>query len=55
MKTFEAVYDPTSDNVFSVSLVESPAMESAFITLSKTEVKNTTIQFAEVDKRNEHF
>ena len=51
MITYEAVYDPESDNVFSVSLVESPAMESAFITLSKDDVKNKTIQFAEVDKK----
>jgi len=51
MITYEAVYDPESDNVFSVSLVESPAMESAFIALSKDEVEKTTINFAEVDKK----
>lgn len=48
MITYEAVYDPESENVYSVSLVESPAMESAFITLKK-EVQ--PFQFAEVDKK----
>ena len=51
MITYEAVYDPESDNVFSVSLVESPAMESLFITLSKQDVKEQKIQLAEVDKK----
>ena len=48
MITYEAVYDPESENVYSVSLVENPAMESMFITLKKQE---NTIQLAEVDKK----
>ena len=37
-----------SDNIYSVSLVESPAMESAFITLKK---QTESIKLAEVDKK----
>jgi len=48
MITYEAVYDPESENVYSVSLVESPAMESAFIALKK---ENKPFQLAEVDKK----
>ena len=47
MVTYEAIYDPESENVYSVSLVESPAMESAFIALKK----HQDFQFAEVDKK----
>lgn len=46
--TYEAVYDEESDNIYSVSLVESPAMESAFITLKK---QTESIKLAEVDKK----
>jgi hypothetical protein len=48
MMTYEAIYDPESENVYSVSLVESPAMESAFIALKK---EDKPFQFAEVDKK----
>jgi len=48
MITYEAVYDPESENVYSVSLVENPAMESMFITLKK---QDNVIQLAEVDKK----
>ena len=48
MITYEAVYDPDSENVYSVSLVEKPAMETHFIALEKHE---NTIQLAEVDKK----
>ena len=51
MITYEAIYDEDSENIFSVSLVESPAMESAFIALSKQEVIERTIKLAEVDKK----
>ena len=46
--TYEAVYDEESENVYSVSLVENPAMESAFITLKK---QTESIKLAEVDKK----
>ena len=48
MITYEAVYDPESENVYSVSLVENPAMESMFITLKK---QDNVIKLAEVDKK----
>jgi len=48
MITYEAVYDPESENVYSVSLVENPAMESMFITLKK---QDNIIKLAEVDKK----
>ena len=48
MNTYEAIYDPESDNIYSVSLVERPAMMSSFIALKK---ENRPFQLAEVDKK----
>lgn len=50
MKTYEAIFEEDSENVFSISLVDNPAMESMFIALSKDEIKKE-INFAEVDKK----
>jgi len=47
IKTYEAIFDATKKNVYSISLVDNPAMESMFIALSKHEEQ---IKFAEVDK-----
>ena len=49
IKTYEAIYDEGKENVYSISLVEDPAMQSRFIALNKHEKKR--IQFAEVDKK----
>ncbi len=46
MKTYRAKFNPNSKNVYSVSLVESPAMEGDFIQFSK----ENEIKFAEVDR-----
>ena len=46
IKTYEAIFDPKKENVFSISLVDDPAMQSMFIALKKQE----RIKLAEVDK-----
>jgi len=47
MKTYEAIFNSNNtDGVFGISLVEDPAMEGLFITLSKQD----KIQLAEVNK-----
>lgn len=46
MKTYRAKFNPNSENVYGVSLVENPAMEGNFIQFSKQD----KIQFADVDK-----
>ena len=48
MKTYQATYNPKlNGGVYSISLVESPAMEGLFIALSKQE----EIQLKEVEQR----
>lgn len=47
IKTYEAIFDAAKKNVYSISLVDDPAMESMFIALKKQE---ETIKLAEVDK-----
>ena len=50
MKTFEAVFNENNKGVYGLSLVESPAMESDFIALSKDE-KKTKIELKSVDEK----
>jgi hypothetical protein len=50
MKTFEAVFNENNRGVYGISLVESPAMESDFIALSKDE-KKTKVEFKSVDEK----
>jgi len=47
IKTYEAIFDAAKKNVYSISLVDDPAMESMFIALKK---HNEPIKLAEVDK-----
>lgn len=47
IKTYEAIFDSAKKNVYSISLVDDPAMESKFIALKKQEKQ---IKLAEVDK-----
>lgn len=47
IKTYEAIFDAAKKNVYSISLVDDPAMESKFIALKKQEKQ---IKLAEVDK-----
>ena len=47
IKTYEAIFDAAKKNVYSISLVDDPAMESMFIALKKQE---ESIKLAEVDK-----
>jgi len=47
IKTYEAIFDAAKKNVYSISLVDDPAMESMFIALKKQE---ECIKLAEVDK-----
>jgi len=51
IKRYEAIFDLTKKNVYSISLVEDPAMKSMFIALKKQEQKETQIKLAEVDKK----
>ena len=47
MDTYNVVFDADKDlGVYAISLVETPAMESQFITLKKQQ-----IQLAEVDEK----
>lgn len=46
IKTFEAVFDKNNRGVYSISLVEDPAMEGDFVALSK----NRKIEFKTVDE-----
>jgi len=43
MKTYEAVFNPESEGVYAISLVEDPAMEGLFIALSKQKIKLKTV------------
>lgn len=47
IKTYEAIFDPAKKNVYSISLVDDPAMQSMFIALKK---HDKSIKLAEVDK-----
>ena len=47
IKTYEAIFDSAKKNVYSISLVDDPAMESKFIALKKQEKQ---IKLSEVDK-----
>lgn len=47
IKTYQAVFDPDKENVYSISLVDDPAMQSMFLALKKQEKR---IKLAEVDK-----
>tara|TARA_R110000803_G_scaffold131141_5_gene198421 strand:- start:208 stop:1347 length:1140 start_codon:yes stop_codon:yes gene_type:complete len=51
IKRYEAVFDPTKKNVYSISLVEDPAMQSMFIALKAQDKPTLQIQLAEVDKK----
>jgi len=43
MKTYEAVFNPESEGVYAISLVEDPAMEGLFIALSKQKIELKTV------------
>lgn len=43
MKTYEAVFNPESEGVYAISLVEEPAMEGLFIALSKQKIELKTV------------
>lgn len=49
---YEAIFNENEvDGVFGISLVNAPAMESAFVALNKQEKENNIIQFAAVDDK----